>query len=190
MARKGLSNEVVCEAAAELIAEKGYRNFSMRELAARLGVAPSSLYEHVDGIKSVNTAVGMTAIDQLATALDRAIAVDDRDCALRGFAHAYRDFARDNPHLYQAIIGIPKADDEVLLDNESKTTAPLRKVVSRYVDDEIEIVNCERFVRAAIHGFVDLESAGFMRYRGVGHDESFEVLIDSCVEVLRKAGGR
>ena len=62
MGRRGLNAEVIMEAAIELVEEKGYRNFSMRELAARLGVQPASLYNHVNGIEEVNTAVGMHGI--------------------------------------------------------------------------------------------------------------------------------
>ncbi len=77
MGRRGLNAEVIMEAAIELVEEKGYRNFSMRELAARLGVQPASLYNHVNGIEEVNTAVGMHGITELEKALKQAYTYSD-----------------------------------------------------------------------------------------------------------------
>ena len=93
MGRRGLNAEVIMEAAIELVEEKGYRNFSMRELAARLGVQPASLYNHVNGIEEVNTAVGMHGITELEKALKQAYTYSDFTEALGIMADAYRKFA-------------------------------------------------------------------------------------------------
>ena len=77
MGRKGLNTEVIAEAAIGLVEEKGYRNFSMRELAARLGVQPASLYNHVNGIEAVYTAVGLHGISILEKALEQAYGFQD-----------------------------------------------------------------------------------------------------------------
>jgi TetR/AcrR family tetracycline transcriptional repressor len=45
--RAGLGREQVLEAARALLAEKGSAGLTMRALAARLGVAPNTLYSHV-----------------------------------------------------------------------------------------------------------------------------------------------
>lgn len=185
--RKGLNDEVICQAAAALVAEKGYRNFSLRELASRLGVAPSSLYEHIDGVDGICTKVGLQAIDRLSTALDEAIDVDDRDEAFIRFAHAYRTFAHENPELYRAIIGIPKADDEMLAENEFETIAPLRKIVERFVSTKDDVIDFQRFVRSGLHGFVALEDAGFMRAADVLPDKSYDMLVHACLDTLKHA---
>ena len=91
MGRRGLNAEVIMEAAIELVEEKGYRNFSMRELAARLGVQPASLYNHVNGIEEVNTAVGMHGITELEKALEQAYTYSDFTEALGIMADAYRN---------------------------------------------------------------------------------------------------
>lgn len=185
--RKGLTNDIIRDAAAKLVAEKGYRNFSIRELAARLGVAPSSLYSHVDGISEIGTAVGMVAIERLSSSLEKAIDVEDRDAAFIGFARAYRCFAHENPELYRAIIDIPGSDDELLSGSEPLTIAPLRKVIGRFVSDENGVVDFQRFTRSAMHGFIDLEAAGFMRNPGISADESYEMLIATCLDALKRA---
>ena len=61
MNKKGLTSEEITKAASQMIAEVGYANFSLRDLAARLGVRPSSLYNHITGIGEINTAVAVDA---------------------------------------------------------------------------------------------------------------------------------
>lgn len=114
MGRKGLNTEVIAEAAIELVEEKGYRNFSMRELAARLGVQPASLYNHVNGIEAVHKAVGLHGISILEKALEQAYGYQDFVEALFIMADAYRKFAKDSPELYQAVIEMRTSENEEL----------------------------------------------------------------------------
>lgn len=129
----------------------------------------------------------MISIERLSETLNKAIKNNDRDCAFVELACAYRKFALENPELYQAIIRIPRTHDEILKKNEDETIAPLRNVVERFVDNEKDIVNFQRFFRSAMHGFISLESAGFMRFSGISVDESYEMLINSCLNQLKTA---
>ena len=187
MAGKGLSSEVIYQAAAELVAEKGYDRFSLRELAARLKVRPASLYSHVRNVDEISTAVGLQAIARMSEALNAAIAGRDREEAVRSFARAYREFALQNPGLYRAIIGIPASDDAALARREQETIAPLRAVVEQFVADESDLVHYQRFLRSALHGFLSLQAAGFMRSPAVSPDASYELLVQSCLDTLEAA---
>lgn len=187
MAKKGLSNEKIYQAAADLVAEKGYDNFSLHELAARLDIKPASLYSHVKNAEEISTAVGLTAIAKLSEALDKASAVSDDEQAFKGLALAYRNFAHQNQELYRAIIGLPKTSDETLKVNEQRTILPLRRLAERFVSGEKDIVNFQRFLRSAMHGFISLEAAGFMRWSGVSADESYEMLVGLCLSELKAA---
>ena len=99
MPRKGLCNEEIMKAAAELVAEKGYDHFSLRELAARLGVQPASLYNHVKGIAEINMKLGLRAAKLLNRRLSEAVSGHPPDEAFVCAAYAYRDFALQNPEL-------------------------------------------------------------------------------------------
>ena len=72
MNKKGLTSEEITKAASQMIAEFGYSNFSLRDLAARLGVSPSSLYNHVNGIGDINMAVAVDASIQMNHRLEEA----------------------------------------------------------------------------------------------------------------------
>ena len=53
MQKKGITPEKIYQAATQLIIEKGYDRFSLRELAGRLGVQPASLYSHVKNAEEI-----------------------------------------------------------------------------------------------------------------------------------------
>lgn len=87
-----LTADDIAAAALALLAEDGAENLTLRRLAARLGVAQSSLYAHVD-----------TREDVLDLALDAALAADPRVWAaadegdLRGLMLAWYDHLVDHP---------------------------------------------------------------------------------------------
>ncbi|MCI9652413.1 MAG: helix-turn-helix transcriptional regulator, partial [Lachnospiraceae bacterium] len=47
--------------AAELIAEKGFDRFSLRELSDRLGVKTASLYNHISSLSELTSNIGQLA---------------------------------------------------------------------------------------------------------------------------------
>jgi AcrR family transcriptional regulator len=187
MAQKGITKEKIYQAAVELIVEKGYDNFSLRELASRLGVKPASLYCHVKNAKAISSAVGEKAIRDLSVVLEKAIDKKNDDEAFFDFAASYRKFAHDNPELYRAIMALPDASDEELKRDEQRTILPLRKLVERYVSSEENVINYQRYIRSAIHGFIMLEASGFMRNKAYPAEESYNMLVESCLAGIKNA---
>lgn len=53
MAQKRISKDIIVHGATEMIEEMGYGNFSLHELAYRLGVKPSSLYNHMKNLEDL-----------------------------------------------------------------------------------------------------------------------------------------
>ena len=131
MAQKGLSSAHIMEEAVKLVEEKGYDRFSLRELAARLEVRPASLYNHVDGIGEINTAVAMKAADMLNRALADAVGDRERDEAFLAAARAYRSFADGNPEVYKALIRMPASGDADIRRAAFASFEPLRAVSMR-----------------------------------------------------------
>ena len=184
MARKGLTVDIITKAAMELVEEKGCDNFSIRELAVKLGVKPASLYNHIDGIEEVSAAVGLQAIKHLNDTLTKATAEKNRTEALKAMAIAYRKFAKDNPELYKTIIGIPLSDDNVLLKAGPESIQPLYDILLQYRISQDATVHFMRSFRSAMHGFVSLEKAGFLRYQDVNTEESYEKMVDMQIMSL------
>lgn len=70
MARKGLNTDRIVEVAAELIAERGFDQFSLRELADRLGVKTASLYNHISSLSELTSNIGQLAFDRMAWTME------------------------------------------------------------------------------------------------------------------------
>ncbi len=187
MQKKGITPEKIYQAATQLIIEKGYDRFSLRELAGRLGVQPASLYSHVKNAEEISVAVGRNAIELLSQTLEKAIEKDNREEAFIAMAHAYRKFAHENPELYKAIMALPGASETELKEDEQKTIRPMRAAVENFVPAGAASINFQRFVRSAMHGFIMLESEGFMRDKSIPADDSYDMLISTCLSALKKA---
>ena len=185
MAQKGLSNAHIMEEAVRLVEERGYDNFSLRELAARLDVRPASLYNHIDGIGEINTAVAMKVADMLNRTLREAVGEKAGDEAFLDAARAYRSFADENPEIYKALIRMPASEDVNIRQAAFASFAPLRAVIKSYGAAERETTHFLRALRSAMHGFVELTSNGFMQRDTIPREETYEVMIHGYLNVLK-----
>lgn len=188
MGRKGLNTEVIAEAAIELVEEKGYRNFSMRELAARLGVQPASLYNHVNGIEAVHKAVGLHGISILEKALEQAYGYQEFVEALFIMADAYRKFAKDSPELYQAVIEMRTSENEELRQSIQRIIHPFLVLIGREVKDPEKVVHFQRMMRSALHGFVSLEREGYLTYELTDSSASFRFMMENLAGLILREG--
>lgn len=185
MPRKGLSHEEIMQAAIILVEEKGYDHFSLRELASRLHVKPASLYNHVAGIDEIGTAIAKEAVKRLKKTLTIASSGKEPDEAFLSAARAYRRFASNNQELYNSIIRMPETKDAELTKASLEGIEPLRAIIMSYGVKENSRVHFMRSIRSALHGFVSLEAAGFMRLNPVPIEESFEAMIQVYLQALK-----
>jgi AcrR family transcriptional regulator len=184
MARKGLDSEMIIVTAAQLVEEKGYANFSLNELAAKLGVKTASLYNHIESIREVNSKISRLAVSRLHQILENAIFEKNRDQALMSLSMSYRNFAKDNPELYKAVIRLPSTEDDQLKESGAKVVEPMITVLKCYDLDGPELIHLSRTLRSAIHGFVEMEEAGFFRRLDANIDESYKKMITGYILLL------
>lgn len=188
MARRGLNREGIILAAIDMVEEKGYRNFSMRELAATLGVQPASLYNHVSGIEEVNTAVGIYGVQRLEQALTDACQGQEFAQGMMGMAKAYRRFAEESPELYQALIEMRTSENEELRKAVHGIIRPFLGVISGRVKDRTKAIHLQRFVRSTLHGFVSLEQEGYLTYGSPDMNESFQYMVGKMIAMIESEG--
>ena len=105
MAKKGLTKEIIVNTALEQIEKNGLSAFSLRNLAASLGVQVSSLYNHIEGQSDLLAEVGICAVNILTGLEEASIADKLRDEAPFSLADAYRRFARE--HTFLTLIRMP-----------------------------------------------------------------------------------
>jgi AcrR family transcriptional regulator len=174
MPRVGLDAEAVVSAAAELADADGLDHLTLARLADRLGVRAPSLYVHVDGLPDLRRRLAVRGARELGAALACAAAGLAGEDALRAVAATYRDYAREHPGTYAAL-QVP-AEDAQQSDAARVVVEIVVAVLRGYGLEGDEAIHGVRVVRAALHGFVSLETGG-----GFGLpldlDESFDRLI-------------
>jgi len=90
-----LSRERIVDAALDLIDEVGAETFSVNLLAARLGVRPSSLYNHISGKDDLLAAVQEVVTDAIDSTM---FETDQWDVAVGAWARSYREAFIRHPH--------------------------------------------------------------------------------------------
>ena len=169
-----------------MIEEAGYDSFSLRELAARLGVKPASLYNHLDGVEEITAAVALKAARELGAALRAATEGKEPDEAFFDGALAYRSFATEKPELYKAFIRTPLLSDGKAKEAGRLSFAPMRKIIRSYGLSQTDFVRFHRSFRSVMHGFIELTNNGFMTFGNEEQDVSYEHIIRKYLEDLKE----
>lgn len=171
------------EEAEQLADEVGLARLTLAALAERLGVRQPSLYKHVDGLDAVQRGIAVRAKTEMAEVLSRAAVGRSRDDAVRAVCAAYRTWALAHPGRYAATVRAAPADDADDAAASRAVVDVVFGVLSGYGLDGDALVDATRAVRAALHGFIALESGGgFGIPREI--DRSFERLVDGLVAAL------
>jgi AcrR family transcriptional regulator len=183
MPRAGLTETRVVEEGERIADEVGLSSLTLAALAERLGVRQPSLYKHVAGTDGLRRSIGIRAKIELAAVLRRATVGRARGDAVASMARAYRDWAKEHPGRYAAAQGAPVSGDR---DDEFATAEAVQiafDVMAGYNLRDDDAIDAIRGVRAALHGFVTLESAGGFGLP-VDVDRSFERLVAALIAAL------
>ena len=202
MPRAGLTPVVVVREAADLADEIGYDALTLTAVAARLNVAVPSLYKHVGSLEDLRRGVALVAVEELGTAIRAAIDEaeagrresgperdgDERHSDIHAVATAYRRYALDHPGRYAATVrAAPAADRQLRAAGDAVVGTVLGVLEATGLQGD-DLVHAARGLRAALHGFVDLETSGGF---GLPQDveRSFEWMVDAFEVGLRPAVG-
>ena len=172
MPRAGLTPERIVDVAAQIADRAGLSAVTLARVASKVGVRPPSLYAHVDGLDDLHARLATRGAHSLAAVLAPAAAGRARSDALRSIAEAYRDWALAHPGLYAALQFRAAEDDPA-------TKAVVDLVISAIGGYGIAgdaAIHAARTVRAALHGFIAIETEGGFRIP-VDVDVSFTALI-------------
>ena len=137
--------------------------------------------------EELSTEVGLRAIKNLASEMDKAVKGKTADHALLSLAVTYRTFARKNPDLYRVIMALPMTDNEVLIRATPEYVEPILRVLSAYKLSEEQKLHWQRIVRSVMHGFASQENAGFFSHYPINSDESYRLAITALIDCIRRA---
>ena len=150
-------------AAADLADEIGYDALTLTALASRLKVAVPSLYKHVGSLDDLRRGVALVAIEGLTSAMRGA--VDEghgrgSGTDLNALATAYRRYVLDHPGRYAATVRAAPAGDPELRAASDAAVRVVLDVLETYGLRGDDLIHAARGLRAALHGFASLETAG------------------------------
>ncbi|MBZ4486559.1 WHG domain-containing protein [Microbacterium sp. cx-55] len=169
--------------AAELLDAPGAEGLNLAAVAASLGVKTPSLYKHIDGMPGVLRGVTLRAKAELGTVMGQAAIGRSRDEAITGMSMAYRTWALAHPGQYALTVRAPAADDAEDTAASAAVIDVIYAVLAGYELRDEDAVHATRFFRAALHGFVSLETSGAFAL-AVDRERSFERLVQSVVTAL------
>lgn len=185
MPSAGLNQTRVVEEAEQIADEIGLHRLTLTLLAARVGVRQPSLYKHIDGLPGLHRSITIRGKLELADVLARAAVGRSRGDAVAAMAHAYRRWAREHPGRYTAAQSAPTPGDVEDDVASSAVVGVLTDVLAGYDLAGEDAIDAIRFVRAALHGFVSLESPGTGAFAlPVDIDHSFDRLVHAVVTSL------
>jgi len=170
---------LIVTTARKLAEADGWDAVTTRRLSTEIEYSQPVLYKHFTGMEQIAEAVAVEGFGELAdvirAARSRAGTASD---ALTHIAHAYVDFARDNPAVYDAMftrattLRFAAQDTPAQLD---AAFAELRHAVGLAADEHDADTLTEVFW-AALHGLVTLSRAGRLR---PGYDsERLQLLVN------------
>ena len=145
---------------------EGWDAVTTRRLSTEIEYSQPVLYKHFTGMEQIADAVALDGFGELADAIRAAHpgtgAADD---VLTRIAHAYLDFARDNPAVYDAMFTRATALQFAAQDTPAPLTAAfaeLHRAVGMVADERDTDTLTEVFW-AALHGLVTLTRTGRLR---------------------------
>ena len=182
---------LIVTTARKLAEADGWDAVTTRRLSTEIEYSQPVLYKHFTGMEQIAEAVAVEGFGELAdvirAARSRAGTASD---ALTHIAHAYVDFAHDNPAVYDAMftrattLRFAAQDTPAQLD---AAFAELRHAVGLAADEHDADTLTEVFW-AALHGLVTLSRAGRLR---PGYDsERLQLLVNQFTrrrETMREA---
>lgn len=169
--------------AVSLANRDGLESLSIGELAAALGIRPPSLYTHVDGLGAVRRLLALHGLRELEQGVARLTAGKAGPDAIRALLNGYRQFARDNPGVYSAMLATTDREDPERREAVERLVQTLTASLHDYAFEGPQRVHVFRCLRSLVHGFVSLEASGALN-NPVSRDESFEWMVEAFLRML------
>ena len=151
MAEPQSRRDQIVAAALDLLEGHGPEGLTMRAVAARIGIKAPSLYKHFPDKEELETALIAEGFQETGALF--AAAIEGSADPLGDLAVAYRQWAREHPHLYALMTQKPLRRDLLPDGLEAEAGLP----VVRAVDGDPDLA---RAAWALAHGLTSLELAG------------------------------
>ena len=174
--------QLIVTTARKLAETEGWDAVTTRRLSTEIEYSQPVIYKHFSGMDAVASTVAIDGFGELANTLSKARAAGEPEHALRRIAHAYIDFARNNPALYDAMFTRATTLHFATDDTPRELLAAfgeLRAAVEA-ISDQSDLDTATEVVWAALHGLATLSRSG--RLRPQQEFERIELLADQLTK--------
>ena len=184
MPRQGLNREIILYKAIDIINRRGYQQLSFTILASELGVKPPAMFKHYENLDALKQNLALHGLKMLKQSLQDVVTGRSGEQALTALCHAYRDFAKSNKSVYQAI------QPSFFLKNKEVEQAAMQlmgimmRVLKGFKIAEQNYIHPLRIIRSSLHGFVVMETEFHFGTPG-SIDKSFEAQIRALLFVVK-----
>lgn len=163
---RAAQRRLIVTTARKLAEAEGWDAVTTRRLSTEIEYSQPVLYKHFTGMEKIAEAVAIDGFGELADVIRaRRCGPGAASDALTRIAHAYFDFARDNPAVYDAMFTRATTLRFGAQDTPAQLAAAfaeLRHAVGVVADEQDADALTELFW-AALHGLVTLTRAGRLR---------------------------
>lgn len=185
MPRVGLTRPQLAERAAEIADVTGWDRLTLADVAASFGVRLPSLYKHVGSLAQLRRDVSVLGARELLDALTTAAVGRSGAAALHALTDAYRAYAERYPGRYAASVAAPAPDDEEHRGVAEQLLVVLTAVLAEFGLTGEDAIHAIRALRALLHGFVALETAGAYAMP-LDLDESYRRMVNAFAAGLSR----
>lgn len=169
--------QLILDAAAELMAERGFHDVGMAEIGAAAGVSGSAIYRHFEGKSAVLVALFDRVIDDLAREAEAVVTSDlPPDEALQALIETQIRFVRDDRTLLQVY-----HNENANLPVEDRRR--LRRKQRRYVEEWVHVLALLRpelsdaQLRTLVHAAIGAIQSVLFFTSGLPDDQLTELLM-------------
>ena len=179
--RGALSKQSIIDTTIKIADAKGLSNVTLKELAAKLGVKPPSLYKHFPGgLNEIYEQVRVVSWHSIDREIMRSAVGKSKDEAIKAMCYAFRNFAVQHPGAFEVL----QWHNSYISDLNKQATkgiiTSLNQVLEAYKMTEAQKLHILRFLRGFVQGFSTIEvHAGFGD--PVSIDDSFEFAIEIMI---------
>jgi AcrR family transcriptional regulator len=163
---RGARRQLIITTARKLAETEGWDAVTTRRLSTEIEYSQPVLYKHFAGMEQIADAIAIEGFGELAEVIEAARSGEGAASgALTRIAHAYLDFARDNPAVYDAMFTRATTLRFAAEDTPPQLEAAFAELhhAVALVADEDDADTLTEVFWAALHGLVTLCRTGRLR---------------------------
>lgn len=176
----------ICQAATRIFAERGYREVTMRAIAAELRCSPMKPYRYFENKEAIFDEIRRITYRSLTEAAAHAVdGITDPAASLTAFGEVYIGFALENPDIYRILFEVPhsrSSTESLISEEEKKGWDQLCGIIQKAIDAGLlsgSSATLAHMFWAGVHGLLSLHLAGKLRY-----GESLQSLVRPMITAL------